>query len=86
MGSEFREAFNFHLLKLTEHGILKRIYNRWPDTSRNEEFGITEAAVLGFENLLFPFSALAMGMAAAVVLAALEGVQRKMTRLHRASH
>ena len=36
MGSELREAFDYHLLKLTEHGILKRIYNRWPDTSRNE--------------------------------------------------
>ena len=82
MGSEFREAFNYHLLKLTEHGILKRIHNRWPDTSRNEEFGIAEAATLGFENLLFPFSSLAIGMVAAVVLAALEGLQRKIMRIN----
>ena len=82
MGSEFREAFNYHLLKLSEHGILKRIYNRWPDTSRNEEFGIAEAAILGFENLLFPFSSLAIGMVAAVVLAALEGLQTRMTRFN----
>ena len=82
MGSEFREAFNYHLLKLTEHGILKRVYNRWPDTSRNEEFGIAEAATLGFENLLFPFSSLAIGMVAAVVLAALEGLQRKIMRIN----
>ena len=81
MGSEFREVFNYHLLKLTEHGILKRIYNRWPDTSRNEEFGIAEAATLGFENLLFPFSLLAMGMTAAVVLAAFEAIAKKMARL-----
>ena len=82
MDSEFREAFNYHLLKLTEHGILKRIYNRWPDTSRNEEFAImTEAATLGFENLLFPFFALAMGMTAAAALAALEALQTKMKRI-----
>ena len=67
MGSEFREAFNYHLLKLTEHGILKRIYNRWPDTSRNEEFGIAEAAILGFENLLFPFGFIALGFVLAAV-------------------
>ena len=144
MGSELREVFNYHLLKLTEHGILKRIYNRWPDTSRhgcqmaraklldcvwpfwleglllcyatlqnlipsspwiappstqswrnprkgrdqmlpsgntasrNEDFGIAEAATLGFENLLFPFSALAVGMTAAVVLAAFEAMQKRL--------
>ena len=49
--------------------------------SRNEDFGIAEAATLGFENLLFPFSALAVGMTAAVVLAAFEAVQKKIARL-----
>ena len=65
MGSELREVFNYHLLKLTEHGILKQIYSRRPDACRNDEFCIAEAATLGFENLLFPISLLTMGMTAA---------------------
>ena len=81
MGSELREIFDHHLLKLTEHGILKRIYNRGPDTSRNEDFGIAEAATLGFENLLFPFSLLAAGIFASVAMAAFEALLRKTTRL-----
>ena len=80
MGSELREVFNYHLLNLMEHGILKQIYSRRPDACRNDEFCIAEAATLGFENLLFPISLLTMGMTAAVMLTAFEAMQTKMAK------
>ena len=80
MGSELREVFNYHLLNLMEHGILKRTYSRRPDACRNDEFCIAEAATLGFENLLFPISWLTMGMTAAVMLTAFEAMQTKMAK------
>ena len=70
--SELLAIVNYQMLKLAEGGIIQRIDKKWPDTSRNEEFGMAEPAPLSFNNILFPFTLLATGIATAVVLACLE--------------
>ena len=35
---------------------------KWPDTSRNEDFGLPEPGALGFSNILFPFTSLLTGI------------------------
>ena len=70
--SELREIMMYQLLKLTENGIGKRIDRIWPDTSRNDDFGMAEPATLGFSNVLFPFTLLATGIVTAMVFAMLE--------------
>lgn len=75
--SEFRDIFNFLLIKFAEVGILQRINTKWPDTSRNEDFGIPEPGSLGFNNVLFPFTLLATGIITASAFACLEYVLMK---------
>ena len=70
--SEFLDIVNYRMLKLVEGGILKHIDKKWPDTSRNEEFGMAEPRALGFNNILFPFTLLATGMVTALASAWLE--------------
>ena len=72
--SELREIMMYQMVKLTECGISKRIDRNWPDTSRNEEFGMAEPATLGFSNVLFPFTLLATGIVTALVFAMLENI------------
>ena len=63
--SEWQEILNHHILKMMEGGILQRIDRSWLDTEKNEDFEIIKVNTLGFDNVLFPFSVLAMGMVAA---------------------
>ena len=70
--SEFRELFNYLMMKLVEVGIIKRINMKWPDTSRHEDFSIPEPVSLGFTNLLFPFNLLASGIIIASISVCLE--------------
>ena len=64
--SEWQEILNHHILKMLEGGILQRIDRSWLDTEKNEDFDIFTVTTLGFENVLFPFSILAMGITAAM--------------------
>ena len=70
--SEFHDIFNYLMIKLAEVGILKRINMKWPDTSRNEDFGIPEPVSLRFNNVLFPFTLLLCGILTASATACLE--------------
>ena len=76
--SEFRELFNYLMMKLVEVGIIKRINMKWPDTSRDEDFSIPEPGSLGFNNLLFPFNLLATGIITAIISVCLEYLFQKV--------
>ena len=71
-GSEFLDLFNYQMIKLAEVGIIKRINMNWPDTSRNEDLGIAEPGSLGFNNVLFPFTQLTLGILTACLSACME--------------
>ena len=74
--SELLNILNYKMLKLVESGIIKRIDTKWPDVTRNEEFGVAEPGALGFNNILFPFTVLATGTVTAVVSAWMEYIMK----------
>ena len=76
--SEFRDLFNYLMIKLIEVGIIKRINMKWFDTSRDEDFSIPEPGSLGFNNLLFPFNLLATGIITAIISVCLEYLFQKV--------
>ena len=84
--SEFLAIVNYHMLKLVEGGILKRIDEKWPDTSRNEDFGMAEPKALGFNNILFPFTLLATGIVTALTSAWLEKMIPYVIRKFKVGH
>ena len=59
--SEFTEMFNYHIFKLYEMGVMDRLKHKYVDKP-NKEFGFPEAITLGYENLLFPFGFIVLGM------------------------
>ena len=69
--SEFTELFNYHLLKMQETGTVERMKLRWIFNA-NQEFGMTEAVKLGYENVMLPFNACALGIIVAAGLSLLE--------------
>ena len=71
------------MIKLTEIGILKRIKDKWPDKSRNDEFGMAEPGGLGFNNVLFPFALLGAGIIAATVNACLEYIGKRLSGVYK---
>jgi hypothetical protein len=63
--SEFTEFFSYHLSKMNEVAILSRLSKYW--TNRvSEEFGVSNAITLGYDNTMFPFCIFASGCLAAI--------------------
>ena len=61
--SEFRELLNYYLLKEIEHGIMHRLDRRWYRAKYvKEQFGISEPQPLGYENVIFTFACLGIGI------------------------
>ena len=78
--SEFLEMFNYFLLKEFEHGVfnkLDREYNSF--LYRKEEFGMIEPQALGFNNIIFLFTGLGIGISAALAIATLELLSKKLS-------
>ena len=69
--SEFTEVFNYHLLKMMENGKMEAMKLRWM-TSSNQEFGISNAIQLGYENVMDPFACCALGVIVAAWMSLLE--------------
>ena len=84
--SEFTDILKYKTLKLAEGGILKRVDKTWPDTSRNEDFGMIEPTALEFKNLLFPFTMLAAGMMTALASASIEYMIQFVIRRFEVGH
>ena len=69
--SEFFALFTHNIFKMQEIGLVGRIKNKHsvdPDT----EYGMSEPIVLGYENIIFPFSWLALGIMIALALLVVE--------------
>ena len=78
--SEFLELFNYYLLKEFEHGIFHRLDREYNSLLyRKEEFGMAEPQALGFNNITFLFVGLAMGIFAALAIATLELLSKKLS-------
>ena len=80
--SELRPLFDYHLIKLDQSGLRKKLLSKWglsesAGGSSSGEEGGEEASVLGYDNILFLFMVLGFGMAAAAVLAAAERARRR---------
>ena len=58
--SELTALFNHHVMKLMETGVNHKIMSGMSG-SQDHIYGISDAVVMGFENLLFPFAWLAFG-------------------------
>ena len=67
-------------MKLYEVGVIDRLMRK-NVIIQNEEFGIAEAVALGYENVLFPFGIIFLGMVLAVVAIVGEGMSKLMGKL-----
>ena len=77
--SDLLDILNYHMLRLYENGIIERIVKKWPEMSRNEEFEMAEPGGLAFNNVLFPFTILAIGIITAMVFSLLEFIIKKVS-------
>ena len=62
--SEFVECFSYHLQKISEGGLLKRLEQK---IHRPEKKGKEGALTLGYENMAFPCFVVLMGAALALL-------------------
>ena len=77
--SEFLEVFNYYLLREFENGIKDRLYRKYySDMYVNKQFGMREPQPLGYENVIFTFVCLAIGMTLSMVIAIIEYIAMKM--------
>ena len=74
-GSEFFALFNYQLLKMIESGMTKRIKKKWA-RDPNQEYGMAEPIVLGYDNLFFPFGWLALGIIFTMPILAVESFRK----------
>ena len=74
--SELRDLFNYHLIKITQSGMLKQQMSKWLTDSRpqdnTERIFQDDPLSLGYENLLFPMTIMMLGMAGATLIFILE--------------
>ena len=76
--SEFVDVWSYHLQRMIEFGIVKKLEKKWfPEDGDGGRVNF-EAVVLGFENLLFPFLILAMGGLAAMAISVFEALLRNV--------
>ena len=69
--SEYVEMFDYHIIKMRENGIVARFKHKWMYNTDKNDYGMAEAVTLDFENMVFPFMCLVVGIvsAATVLLA-----------------
>ena len=73
--SEFTALFHHYLLKMQESGILDILHKR--RGNRNQDYGMSEPIILGFDNLFFPFGCLALGIVVTVPVLLAENIGRR---------
>ena len=79
--SEFRDIFNYFILKEIEVGVFKKVENIYfGEEKRHQQFGIHEPQPLGFNNVMFPFSCLGLSISVALAIAAMEAVINKCSK------
>ena len=81
-GSQFRQIFDYHLVKARQAGLLGVVMDKWLRGGKPKGQGAAagqgdEATPLGFDNLLFMVLVVSGGAGLSVVVALLEWVHRK---------
>ena len=66
--SELVEMFDYHIIKMQENGIIARFKHKWMYNTDKNYYGMAEAVTLEFENLIFPFMCLLVGIVAAATV------------------
>ena len=74
--SEFRDLFNYHLIKITQSGMLKLLMSKWLLDRRPADYSgrifLDDSMSLGYENLFFPMTIMMVGLAAALIIFMME--------------
>ncbi len=74
--SELKSAFNYHISKMRELGVLDKLNHHWIKKDRpkdmSERIFTQDIVVLGFENLFLPANILACGIISGLIIAVLE--------------
>ncbi len=70
--SEFTAAFNHHLFKMVQSGVLRQLMYKWLEGRRPEDESdrifTEDATSLGYENLFFPMVVMLVGLAGGLAL------------------
>ncbi|TRY72125.1 hypothetical protein TCAL_09051 [Tigriopus californicus] len=74
--SEFLELFDFHILKLEESGVARRIRSELFPIA-NQDVSVNAGITLGFENLIFPFLMLFVGIGISALFVLSEFVRKR---------
>ncbi len=79
--SEFRNIFNYHIIKIAQSGMLKQAIFEWingetPDDLSKQIFQ-SGAFSLGYENLFFPMMVMLVGITAATLISFVEFLQKR---------
>ena len=78
--TEFLEIFNHYILKEKEHGIVMREYRNYHmPLYVNEKFGMNEPQPLAYNNVMFVFMCLGMGIVISMSLALVEKIHELLT-------
>ncbi len=76
MDSEFRDAFNYHILKMAQSGVLDKILHKWlqkrKPADRSGKIFVEEPVSLGYDNLFFVVLVLLSGIGLALGMVAVE--------------
>ncbi len=82
-----RGAFDYHLLRMSQTGLLSEMTHRILYETRPEDnsprFFVAEASPLGYANLSFPVLMLSAGAAVGVGLSIMERLIRRKRRMER---
>ena len=80
--SEFLQIFNHYFLQGMERGFLRRLYrfNNFEELFNKESFEMMEPQPLGFNNVMFCFIILGLGVCLSTVLASTELIKSKLWR------
>lgn len=77
--SEFLPIFNHRILKMIESGLLRKLYLKYfADLYVKENFEMSEPQALGYNNVMFPFIFLGVGIALSIVKAITEFMIMKL--------
>ena len=77
--SEFLQIFNHYIMKEMESGFLKRLFYKYHgDLFTKERFEMVEPQPLGFNNVMFCFIMLALGICLSIVIVMMELINSKL--------
>ena len=77
--SEFTALFNHHILRMQESGKIAAIRQRRLGQN-DKDYEMSEAIVLGYNNVLFPYALPALGVVISVILAVGEAIVKTLSR------